>query len=122
MQSNDYDELKSIHERYYKTEFEFPDFISNYLCSFTVVDGENRIISAGGVRLISETVILTDQAKSARERRQALIEILVASKYVASQNGFRTLNAFVSDEKWKRHLMKIGFKPQEILQLEFANG
>lgn len=122
MQLSDYDELKRIHEKYYKDEFEFPDFVSNYLCSFTVVDSDDNIVSAGGVRLISETVILTDQDKSVRDRRKALIEIFAASKHIADLNGFRTLNAFVTDEKWRRHLIKIGFKPQEVLQLEFDHN
>lgn len=116
---NDLDQLKRIHEKFYSNEFAFPDFLNKYLCAFSVVDDNDNIISTGGVRLILESVIITDQDLSPRKRMKALYEILTASQFVAQNNGFHTLNAFVDNEIWRKHLMKIGFKKYEVVQLEF---
>lgn len=105
----DIDELREIHARYYSKEFEFPDFLNNFLCCFVVVDDKDSIISGGGVRLIAESVLLTDKSRSTRDRRTALLQILDASEYLAKRADFSRLHAVTENEDWKNHLSKIGF-------------
>lgn len=102
----DIDKLREIHRKYYEKEFDFPDFLNNFICVFTVTNNEG-IVSTGGVRSIFEIVAITDKDKSVRERRSALYQILDASQFVA--NG-EALHVFVQDEVWMNHLTKIGFK------------
>ena len=111
-------ELYDIWKKYYKDEIPlFPDFFDKYLCAF-VVEQEGHIVVGGGVRTIAESVILTNKSFTPRQRVVALREVLHASKYVANRSGYNNLNAFIADESWKKHLIRIGFKPEMILQLE----
>lgn len=108
---SDLEQLKIIHEKYYKHEFEFPDFYKNFLCAFTVVENDEIIVS-GGIRTILESVIITDQSRSPRMRRSALYEILQASSFIASKYEYDQIHATViDDDKWKHQLGKVGFKP-----------
>jgi len=108
---NDLHEIAEIHKKYYASEFSLPDFITKFLCSFTIVDN-GKIICAGGVRTIVESVIVTDKSQSVRIRREALYEMLQASMFTANKCGYEQLHAsIIDDEQWKRHLDKVGFKP-----------
>lgn len=108
---NDMDMIAQIHEKYYAEEFSLPDFISHFLCSFTVVN-KGEIISIGGVRTIVESIVITDRDKSVRARYHALHEILAASKFIAGKYGYDQIHAtIVNDDAWKQHLKKIGFEP-----------
>ena len=111
LQESDFGQLRDIHARFYKDEFSFPDFIDNYLCSFAVVNHDGQIISASGIRTILESVAITDKRFSVRDRRKALLEILHASTYISSKNGFNQIHAFIQDESWLKHLEKYGFIP-----------
>jgi hypothetical protein len=106
----DIPQVSRIHERFHKTEFSLEEFNQNYLSQFGVFENE-RLITAGGVRLIPEVVIVTDQENSVRERRAALYYMLQTSLYIAGNNGYDSIHAFVQDEGWLRHLLKVGFKP-----------
>lgn len=117
IEPNDFNELHRIWEKFYKNEFPFPDFIDKYLCAFVVVH-DNKIISAGGVRTIAESIVITDKDLSVRERIKALYEILEASKFVTLRSGYNNLNAFIKDDTWKKHLNKHGFLTHQILSLE----
>lgn len=106
----DYKKLKEIHERFYKTEFDFPNFVDKFLCSFVVVNEDNNdIICGGGVRTLCESVLLTNKDYSPRLRKQALHEVLTASVHFTEKFGYHELHAFVQDQQWEHHLRKIGF-------------
>lgn len=107
---DDVTQLREIHRRYFAKEFDFPDFFTNYLSSFVVTDGIGDIIVGGGVRVITEAVIVTNKDFSPKKRREALLEVMRASTFTSSIRGFNQLHAFVQDEKWKSHLEKIGFR------------
>ena len=117
IKENDIEQLKEIWNKFYRNEIQFPNFFDKYLCAFVVIEND-MIISAGGVRTIVESVVLTDKNQSVRKRMRALFEILEASKFVASRNGYNNLNAFIHDQSWKKHLINIGFKQESILSLE----
>lgn len=108
---NDMEVIAQIHEKHYAEEFSLPDFISNFLCSFTIVN-KGEIVSVGGMRTIVESVVITDKDKSVRDRREALYQILEASIYITGKCGYNQIHAsIINDESWKRHLTKVGFKP-----------
>jgi len=112
IQVGDLDRLKFIHEKYYKDQFEFPDFLNHYLCAFTIVDdNDDSIILTGGVRTIIECVALTDKSKSVKIRRAALYELLTASQYVSGKAGYNQLHAFIQEDIWMNQLFKAGFSP-----------
>ena len=112
IQKEDFGRLYTIWEKFYKNEFEFPDFLSNYLCAFSSVDSNGDIISTGGIRTIVEIVAMTDLDKSAFKRRRALYEILAASTFTAGKYGFNELHAFIIENKrWENCLQKVGFRP-----------
>lgn len=110
LSSSDLDELRTIHEKYYKDEFCFDDFISGFLASCVISDESGRIVSAGGMRALAEMVLITNKDCSVRDRREALYMILNASCYQAPRLGFNSLHAFIQEEKWLKQLKRIGFK------------
>ena len=107
---NDINQLKQIHDKYFKDEFAFPDFLNGYLSSFVVTDDNDNIITAGGVRLIAESVIITNKDYDIRDRREALLTMLKYQVITCGKNKFNQLHAFVQDDKWYEHLKRIGFK------------
>lgn len=103
--------LRHIHSQYFMDEFQFPDFMHGYLQAFAIVNDDNEIVTAGGVRPLMECVLVTDLNKTPRERKQALLLALKASIHSCELLGKNTLHAFVQDELWVQHLEKYGFKP-----------
>lgn len=106
---SDINELKIIHDKFFKNEFEFPDFLNEYLSPFVVIDEEDKIITAGGVRTIAETVLITNKDYLIKHRQSALLRSLRMSSYIAGVNGFNQLHAFIQDKNWLRHLKRVGF-------------
>lgn len=106
---DDITQLREIHSKHFKNEFENPNFFDNFLSSFVVTDENNKIITGGGVRTIIEAVIVTDKDVEIQERRMALLEMLKMSAFVGNSNGYKELHAFIQDEDWMRHLKKAGF-------------
>lgn len=121
VRKEDFEEIRSIYDRYYKEEFPFPDFLE-YLCAFVVTDNNDRIITAGGVRPIAEILLVTEKSFGTMTRHRAFREILTASKFVALRSGFHNLNAIINnDSKWSGILTRLKydkFERSEILQLE----
>ncbi len=113
MVPEDIPRLREIHSRYFKNDFEFPDFVNGYLCAF-VVEENGEIITASGVRTLAENVLITNKSGdfSIAERREALLKILDVSQYICQRYGYNQLHAFViNDENWTRHLNDYGFHP-----------
>jgi hypothetical protein len=102
-------QLKEIHERYYKEEFSLQDFCSSFMDFFVMVD-DDKIISAGGVRAIAESVIMTDKSAHNRTKYKALVQMLQAQTFTCNKRGFNQLHAFVQDKDWENHLKKFGFR------------
>ena len=107
---NNYSQLKQIHERFYKDEFEFPDFLTHFINAFLICNKDDEVVSVVGIRNILECVVLTDKSKSSRDKYATLIEGLDAIKVVTSMQGFNEVHAFVQDEHWLRVLNRFGFK------------
>lgn len=102
-------EIKKIHEAHFSSEFDFEEFRSHFLGYF-VVEDEQGIISAGGVRTIAENVLVTNLDRSVRDRKLALVNVLQTSMFIASRHGYDQLHAFVQDSEFEKHLHKVGFR------------
>lgn len=107
---SDEEQLRTIHAKYFNSEFEFPDLYTNFLSSFVVTDDDGKIVVGGGIRPIVEAVIITNRDISIGKRRDALIEMLRMSAFGTASRGYKELHAFVQDDKWLRHLEKAGFR------------
>jgi len=103
-------DIEEIHKKFYKDEFFFPDFCSNFLECFIVENGEG-IITVGGLRPLVEAVVITNKDKSVRDRRTALLKLMLANEWTARAHGFHEIHAFIQDPTWQRHLEKYGFVP-----------
>lgn len=108
IKEEDFKNARIIWEKYYSTEFTFPDFVDQFLCSF-VVEEKDSIVCIGGVRTIAEAVILTNKDHSVKLRREAIFRILREGLYSLKNQGYNQLHAFIQDRTWQRHLEKLGF-------------
>jgi len=114
MKPDDFEQLKNIHEQFYSDDFSFKEFIGRkWLDKFVIANDSNEIVVAGGIRLITECIAITDKSKSTRERREALLLLLEASKFTSGRNGYEGIHSFVdeSDPNWIEILKKYGFSP-----------
>lgn len=102
--------ILEIHKKFYAQEFPIDD-LRTLTCGYCVVDGNDVVITAGGIRPIMEAVIVTDKDVDIGLRRLALLSMLNQSVTTTREAGFNQLHAFVQDENWQRHLTRYGFKP-----------
>lgn len=102
-------QLKEIHEKYYKEEFPLADFCTAFIDFFVVVE-DDVIITAGGVRAIAESILMTNKDMSPRTRQRALLQMLQTQLFTCSKLKFTQLHAFVQDKTWENHLKDVGFK------------
>jgi hypothetical protein len=111
LRKDDFSELQRIYNKFYKDEFSFPDFVTNYLNAFVIMNERCELVSVVGIRSILECVVLTDKDKSSRDKYNTLKEGLDTVSVIAKLNNYHELHAFVQDETWKNALFKQGFKP-----------
>jgi|SRR6187402_935186 len=105
----DLTELKRLHAAHFANEFDFPDFMK-YLCAFVVEDNQG-IITAGGIRMIPECALITDLTRDPVTRARALYQMLHASKFVCEKNGFDQMFVWSQNPKYTRRLQKnAGFR------------
>lgn len=110
IESSDLDELKRIHSQYFRDEFDFPSFLEGFNCSFLIED-DNNIIVAGGIRPIAEVVAITNKSLPNKIKIEALKEFLNVSKYIGDRFRYESLHAFIQDDIWLKQLMRNGFQP-----------
>jgi hypothetical protein len=107
----DLNKLREIHKKYYKDEFSFPDFTNQFINKFQVNDENDKLIVAGGIRMIPEIILITDKDAPVLDRRTALFTALDYMIYNAQQMNLTELHAFVQDHKWSKQLKRTGFIP-----------
>lgn len=101
-------EISILHEKYFKDEFDMPDLMS-YICSF-VVEDEQGIILAGGVRDIAECTAITNQARKPIVRAAALHHLLDAATFVCRETGYDEMYVWSQNPKYSKRLTKNGFR------------
>jgi len=94
MRPEDLCKIKEIHAKYFSNLY-FPDFFNKFLGAFVITNDEDKIIVAGGVRLIPEAVIFTEQDSTRREKYYSLLEALNISCFLTRDSGHNALHAFV---------------------------
>lgn len=104
----DIEELRRIWYCHYRDEFDFPEF-TKFNCGYIIEDDDEKIITAGGIRMIAESVLVTDKDKSKFTRFRALQLALEMNKYFCKEAGFDQMHAFVQDPIWEEHLIRHGF-------------
>lgn len=104
----DLKELERIHSLYFRNEFNLPDFMK-FICVF-VVEDEQGIITAGGIRDIAECVAVTNLSRSPRERLAALYQLLDASTFVCKRSDYDQMYAWSQNPRWTRRLMRNKFR------------
>ena len=109
-QDSDLEQLKIIHERYYKEEFSLGEFQQNFLGLFSAIEND-KLICVGGVRTIAESIMVTDKSFSVRQRRDVLLKMLQTQSFITGRSGYNQLHAFVQNESWENQLISYGFKP-----------
>lgn len=102
-------ELIRLHSQY-EGEFQIEEFDDpHYLQLLSVIDSSEKLICAGGIRTITEAVLVTDKTASNRKKYEALYKFLQACEYVCRRNNYTELTTFVQDKVWMRHLLDNGF-------------
>ena len=104
-------QLEVIHKKYYPNDV-MPDWskLENILVAVT---DNGEVISAGGVELIAEGVLLTNYDCSSIARGKALLQHLVNMKMTCSNLNQDYLHVFENghDEVWIKALRAYDFKP-----------
>ena len=108
IEPDDFDKIRQIHEKFYKDEFDLPDFCQNFICNF-VIENDGTIVTVGGLRTIAEIIYVTNKDLSVRLRRRGMIEGLNASRFFARNLGYDQLHVFVQDKDYERQLLNRGF-------------
>jgi N-acetylglutamate synthase-like GNAT family acetyltransferase len=104
----DLPEIARLHELYFGDQFNMPDLMS-YICAF-IIEDEQGIILAGGVRDIAECTAITDQSRKPIIRAAALHHLLDASTFVCREQGYEEMYAWSQDPKYSKRLTKNGFR------------
>lgn len=108
---NDLEKIKEINEINFP-DIELPDF-KKMLGGFIIEDENNNIVMAGGVKLISEALLVTNKDMSRIKVGKALVIAQGACIHISNAFGIKEVYAFTHDEKYTRHLIQHGFYEKE---------
>jgi len=112
----DIEEAKRIFDKFYAKDnygsLTFPDMTNEYLCAFTILGNDNKIITTGGVRTIAEITLITDKDRNLKDRVLALREVLRVSSFIAREFRFDWLHAITDDPTWANQMQTVGFVPR----------
>ena len=107
--TNDIAKIHELYTRFYDSK-EYYNFHRGFDLACTVLDSDNQIVAAGGIKPITEIVAICNKDASPRKRREALLHILQASLFTSARLGHDKIHAFSSDPNWVRQLMSADFK------------
>ena len=114
LRESDLDQLKEIHEKYYREEFRFPDFYRNFLSTFKLVDKSGNLLLAGGVKTFAELILITnlDESISRTDRVISQVTAMQLGTHSAFSAGHDLLYcSAIPNTKWEQQLIDVGFKP-----------
>lgn len=104
------DRAKEVHKLYYQNEFDFPDFLKEFILIFSSVNESNELVSIGGIKTILEFIAITDPTKSVRDRHTSVYDLLAAARSAAKNNNYDQIHAFIQDPHWKDVMLRRGFR------------
>lgn len=102
-------ELDRLHDKYFRGQFEKTDFSKGMLGAFVITDMDDNIVMGGGVRPITEAILVTDKEANPHLLGDALLEAQRFCAYITKVNNVEFLHAFVKDKEYAEHLIKHGF-------------
>lgn len=105
---DDIEQVKKIHEKHFPG-LEFPDFMS-YLNSFIIEDNDGKTILAGGVKLITETYLITDLDTHIVTLGRALAEAHRISYFTNRHFKIKESLAFTFNDNYASHLLRRGYR------------
>jgi hypothetical protein len=105
---DDLKEVERIHSLYFSKESTLLDFMK-FVCAF-VIEDEQGIILAGGIRDIPESVAVTDLSRSPRDRIKAIYQLIDASTFVCKNMGYDQIYAWSQTPKWTNRLKRMGLR------------
>lgn len=110
LEPSDLVNLKEIHEKHYKDEFPLVNILDHLLGSF-IIEEDNQMICAGGVKTITESVLVTNKDADLHTKLSALTNALQINEFICRKQGYNQLHAFIKDDTvWRAYLKKVGFK------------
>lgn len=110
LQIRDKEYLEELHKKY-GYNFPFPEFAKNFIATFKILDDNGKLITAGGVKLFPELILITDEEMEQRKRYNAMIVALQISQFSARLGMHDSLFASAdADTEWEGILKKIGFQ------------
>ena len=104
----DLEEIKKIHERFYSETHELPNLME-MICAF-VIEDEQGIVTAGGVRDIAEVIAVTNKDRHAVDRARALYQLRDMSAITCREFGYDRMHIWSQDSKYSKRLMKNNFR------------
>lgn len=110
MNHADLEEISKIHEKFFKEEFELPDFFERFHGAF-IIEDDKEILLASGVRPIAELVCVTNKDMSIKNRVIALKTATKVGAVIASKEGYDQLHCFVQGNDWSRQVQTFHFRP-----------
>lgn len=121
---DDMSHVRRLHDKYFGNDFANPDFMEKFLNAFAITDDDGKIIIAGGVKPLAETIIVTDkESHSMTTIGRALVEAQRISMFTCREYGIDWLHAFVKDEAYMKHLIQHGFRKRcQALSIKVPNG
>lgn len=108
---NDLEKIKEINEIGFP-DLELPDF-KKMLGGFIIEDENNEIVMAGGIKLISECLLVTNKNMSRIKIGKALVIAQGACIHTSLSFNIKDIYAFTHNEDYTRHLIKHGFIEKE---------
>src|ERR1043165_2401826 len=91
--------LRKIHQKFYRDEFNFPD-LKKFIFKYVITDNNDQIITAGGIKILAEGILLTDKARSPRERLEALYEAMDLNRAFCQNANIEQLHVFIQDPSY----------------------
>lgn len=112
MNKGDEKELRKIHEKHYKNEFQFPfDDYHHLLDKYIVTDENDDIVIFGALEVVVEAVVITNKDVHINKKRDAFYKILSCLQFSANKNCFPQIHGIAQDEIWEKQLKKrFGFQ------------
>lgn len=115
--------LRAYHQTFFP-ELDVPDYY-RMLGGFVIEDENGHILMGGGVKMIGEAELSTDQSASNIKLGKALVLAQGACIHICQKYGIRDLHALVyKQEDYIKHLKQHGFElaEEKLLTMKVPRG
>jgi N-acetylglutamate synthase-like GNAT family acetyltransferase len=110
LEQTDIPKLAELHDKYFKDQYQFDKLFENLLGSF-IIESDDQIVCAGGVKTITESILVTNKDLDLSTKLEGLNQALQINEFICRKAGYNQLHAFLSDDVvWRAWLKKVGFR------------